>query len=61
MKNQSKETERLQWVLVIMVVAVTLYMSVVNGKFDVINSLCTLCFGYYFGSQQSNPPPAPPV
>lgn len=47
----------LQWVMVVLVLIATIVMAVKNNATDVIFNLCTLCFGYYFGSTQSNLPP----
>ena len=48
----------LQWLMVLIVLFATVYMALVNNKPDIIFNLCTLCFGYYFGSAVSNPPPS---
>jgi len=56
MISSGRTTEWLQWVLVISVLASSVYMAVINNKPDIIFNLTTLCFGYYFGSNQSNPP-----
>jgi len=52
----SRATEWLQWLMVVMVLCATVFMAVRENKPDIIFNLCTLCFGYYFGSNQSNPP-----
>ena len=54
--ESSKTKERLQWLLVVIVLLATVAACFIERKFDVLWSMCTLCFGYYFGSAQSNPP-----
>ena len=48
----------LQWIMVILVLVGTLFLAIINNQTDIVFNLCTLCFGYYFGSSQSNPPAA---
>jgi hypothetical protein len=57
MNKQSKYTEWLQWIMVILVLLSAIYTALKEGKTDIIFNLCTLTFGYYFGSTQSNIPP----
>lgn len=54
---KSRQTEWLQWLMVIFVLVAAVIMAVKNNDTAIIFNLCTLCFGYYFGSSQSNPPP----
>lgn len=56
---QSKTTEWLQWLMVIAVLGATVFIAVKNNDTDIIFNLCTLCFGYYFGSKQSDLPVKP--
>lgn len=56
MQQRSPTSEHLQWLLVIIVLLATIFACFIERKFDVLWSMCTLCFGYYFGSAQSNPP-----
>lgn len=44
----------LQWIMVLFVLGATVYMAIVNNKFDIIFNLCTLCFGYYFGQRDTS-------
>jgi hypothetical protein len=43
--------------MVILVLLSAIYTALKEGKTDIIFNLCTLTFGYYFGSTQSNIPP----
>ena len=52
-----KHTEWLQWLMVVLVLLATVSLAVKNNESDIIFNLCTLTFGYYFGSTQSTPPP----
>lgn len=61
MSSRSKYTEWLQWIMVIFVLCATIYTAIKEAKTDIIFNLCTLTFGYYFGSTQSNPPPDKPA
>lgn len=61
MPNRSKYTEWLQWLMVVLVLIATIYTAIKESKTDIIFNLCTLTFGYYFGSNQSNTPPDNPA
>lgn len=54
-------TQSLQWVMVLLVLGATVFLAVKNNQQAIVFNLCTLCFGYYFGSSQSNPPPVKPA
>lgn len=54
-------TAGLQWIMVLLVLGATVFLAVKNNQQDIVFNLCTLCFGYYFGSSQSNPPPEKPA
>ena len=56
MGMQPASRERLQWLLVMVVLLFTVGMSVRNNDYKLLQDLTTLCFGYYFGSASSNPP-----
>lgn len=43
--------------MVVLVLLATVSLAVKNNESDIIFNLCTLTFGYYFGSTQSTPPP----
>lgn len=58
---RSRYTEWLQWVMVLIVLLATVYVSLIERKTDFLFNLCTLTFGYYFGSNQSNTPPDLPA
>lgn len=51
--------EQFQWIMVLLVLAATIFMAVRNNETAIIFNLVTLCFGFYFGSQNSNLPPPP--
>lgn len=52
-----KQTEWLQWLMVVLVLLATVSLAFKNNESDIIYNLCTLTFGYYFASTQSTPPP----
>jgi hypothetical protein len=51
-----KQTEWLQWLMVVLVLLATVSLAVKNNETGIVFNLCTLTFGYYFGSTQSTPP-----
>lgn len=53
---QDKNVKFLQWSMVMIVLGATIFMATKNNESSVVFNLCTLCFGYYFGTEQSNPP-----
>jgi len=56
---QQENRERLQWLLVIIVLITAVISSFIKNDFTLMRDLTTLCFGYYFGSASSNPPVKP--
>lgn len=50
-------TQYLQFAMVIMVLGATIFLAIKHDELDIVFNLCSLTFGYYFGSDQSNPPP----
>lgn len=46
-----------QEILVLAILGATIYFAIRNNNSTIIESLVTLCFGYYFGQRGNNPPP----
>lgn len=51
-KKQNRYGLWLVPVIVLLVVAATIYLSVINNKIEYVYSLATASFGYYFGAVQ---------
>lgn len=51
--NATKDNNWLLPVMVVMITAATIYLSIKNNTTDVVYSLCTAIFGYYFGSKNA--------
>lgn len=50
-----------QMLIVMSVVGATLFVAIVNNDLNTIYSLCTACFGYYFGVTTTRGASALPV